>query len=167
VHGRNPKAYEDSTLISGENEMPGEAIELARHGQLIEAIKLLREETGLSLKDAKDAIEFQLANSHIKSKIGGKENMHGTVELPRKAIVALESGSLIEAIKHTREVTGLGLKDAKQTVENYLDRNPIIKSRFKVAASAEFKRVASKVIRVLIVLGLVAIGYILVNGKTP
>ena len=42
------------------------------------------------------------------------------VEMPHEALEALRSGQLIDAIKITREKTGLGLKESKDLVERYL-----------------------------------------------
>lgn len=45
-------------------------------------------------------------------------------ELPYEALIALRSGKLIDAIKITREKTGLGLKESKDLVDRYLDTHP-------------------------------------------
>ncbi|APU48312.1 50S ribosomal protein L7/L12 [Acinetobacter junii] len=45
-------------------------------------------------------------------------------ELPQEALIALRSGKLIDAIKITREKTGLGLKESKDLVDRYLDTHP-------------------------------------------
>ena len=45
-------------------------------------------------------------------------------ELPHEALIALRSGKLIDAIKITREKTGLGLKECKDLVDRYLDTHP-------------------------------------------
>ena len=44
------------------------------------------------------------------------------VDLPPEAIAAAHRGNLIEAIKITREKTGVGLKEAKDAVEAHLGR---------------------------------------------
>ncbi|MCL5769151.1 MULTISPECIES: ribosomal protein L7/L12 [unclassified Acinetobacter] len=46
------------------------------------------------------------------------------IEMPREALEALRSGQLIDAIKITREKTGLGLKESKDLVERYLKEHP-------------------------------------------
>ncbi|MEN4982157.1 ribosomal protein L7/L12 [Acinetobacter modestus] len=46
------------------------------------------------------------------------------VEMPHEALEALRSGQLIDAIKITREKTGLGLKESKELVEKYLKEHP-------------------------------------------
>ena len=46
------------------------------------------------------------------------------IEMPREALDALRAGQLIDAIKITREKTGLGLKESKNLVEQYLKEHP-------------------------------------------
>lgn len=46
------------------------------------------------------------------------------IEMPREALDALRAGQLIDAIKITREKTGLGLKESKNLVERYLKEHP-------------------------------------------
>lgn len=50
--------------------------------------------------------------------------MNQQLELPQEALQALRSGQLIEAIKITREKTGLGLKESKDLVDQYLNDHP-------------------------------------------
>lgn len=44
--------------------------------------------------------------------------------IPNEALEALRSGQLIDAIKITREKTGLGLKESKDLVDQYLKEHP-------------------------------------------
>ena len=46
------------------------------------------------------------------------------IEIPHEALDALRAGRLIDAIKITREKTGLGLKESKDLVERYLKEHP-------------------------------------------
>lgn len=59
--------------------------------------------------------------------------------LPNEAIAALEGGRKIEAIKYVRVAHGIGLKDAKEIVEQFIDGNPEIKRRM-TSANAESAR---------------------------
>jgi hypothetical protein len=53
-----------------------------------------------------------------------------TPEMPAAAIVAINQGKVIEAIRIVREAApGLGLKDAKERVEAYVARDPMLKSQ--------------------------------------
>lgn len=60
-------------------------------------------------------------------------------EIPAEAVAALARGSKIEAIKVVRESRGIGLKEAKEVVEDYIDRHPAVKSRM-AQANAESAR---------------------------
>lgn len=75
------------------------------------------------------------------------------IQLPSAAIAALERGSKIEAIKHVRESQGVGLKEAKEIVEAYIDGNPDMRQRMHSANSAS----AGGAIRLLLLLAAVAI----------
>ena len=44
--------------------------------------------------------------------------------MPLEALAALRAGQLIDAIKITRQKTGLGLKESKDLVERYLKEHP-------------------------------------------
>lgn len=58
-----------------------------------------------------------------------------TKTLSSKAIAALEQGSKIEAIKITRMEQNIGLKEAKEIVELFLEQNPLINERLQSSAS--------------------------------
>ena len=72
------------------------------------------------------------------------------------AISALHQGNKIDAIKIVREERGIGLKEAKDAVEDYVRRQPALQSAF-AAAQAETKRTALRWLAVLI--GLAILGY--------
>ncbi|MGD2117564.1 MAG: ribosomal protein L7/L12 [Chromatiales bacterium] len=59
-----------------------------------------------------------------------------SLTIPTDAMIALENGNKIEAIKHVRIAEGLGLKEAKELVELYIQQNPNVQSRLE-AANAE------------------------------
>jgi len=93
-----------------------------KEGRKIEAIKILREETGMSLRDAKEFIEkFELRNFSKQSSIEASESV----------LNHLRKGSKIGAIKKYREETGMGLKDSKEAVEKMIDENPEIKKEME------------------------------------
>ena len=84
------------------------------------------------------------------------------ITIPVDAIAALEQGNKIEAIKITRMQNGLGLKESKDAVEAYLERNPALNERFKLASSSD----GNGMIYVLI-LGVAALAYLFLTGKLP
>jgi ribosomal protein L7/L12 len=80
-------------------------------GQKIEAIKLFRERTGAGLKESKDAVEaIQRGQAFPARSLGDRA-------FDDELATLLEQGQKIEAIKRYREVTGVGLKQAKDAVE--------------------------------------------------
>ena len=146
--------------------IPAEALELADRGEIVEAIKITRECTGLGLKDAKDAIDAYRRDPQGFSRSARSSAESGPVKVPHAAISAPEKGRLIDAIKHTREANGLGLKDAKEIVDRFLEKNPAVKARFKSASSEDLKRVTGNLLFVFSLLGLVAIGYWYLFGNS-
>src|SRR5690606_11273988 len=83
-------------------------------GRLISAIKLYRDETGASLREAKDAVErMQRELAELPSGAGVSDN---SVDLERVR-QELAAGRNINAIKLYRETTGAGLKEATEQVE--------------------------------------------------
>jgi len=140
-------------------------MERALRGEVIEAIKITRTKTGLSLLEAKNAIEAALADTRSPPARRPPNANRGNVQIPPDAVAALRKGVLIEAIKHTRVSTGLGLKDAKETVERYLEQNPAVRSKFKAASAETFKRTAGTVVLILLALGLAVIAYLYAAGQ--
>ena len=55
--------------------------------------------------------------------------------LPPAAIAALQLGRQIEAIKIVREVQGLGLKEAKERVDRYVAKDPVLREQFAASQS--------------------------------
>lgn len=119
------------------NQMPDEILDQIQlailEGRKIEAIKIMRDATGIGLKEAKDAVEAleeALRRSGPVSMTdvaaaGLREPAPADMERVREA---LRIGNSIEAIRIFREATGMSLKDARimvQEVEKELrDRVP-------------------------------------------
>ena len=108
-------------------EIPPAAKAAADRGEVIEAIKLTRQATALGLKEAKDAVDAYLHGA--TPAIGARNG-----QVPLQAVSALHQGNLIDAIKRTREATGLGLKESKETVERYLAAHPSTNEQYRAAA---------------------------------
>ncbi len=100
--------------------------DLLREGRKIEAIKLYREQSGLGLKEAKDAVEAMELGGQA---LGAPPPLH-----PAKRTITSEmavddaelrghvtGGRILEAIKRYRELTGLGLKESKDAIESLRD----------------------------------------------
>jgi DNA-binding transcriptional MerR regulator len=91
-----------------------------QRGSIIEAIKLLRESTGLGLKEAKDLID-----QHLSGHLAPLTTTLPPASLPPGVVAALHRGNTIEAIRLLREATGLGLKEAKDAVDAFQSGNQI------------------------------------------
>jgi ribosomal protein L7/L12 len=93
-----------------------DVLEAISRGEKIMAIKLLREQTGLGLKEAKDLVEWHMARA-VQSVTSTPARVPYSGGLPAGVQEALAAGNKIEAIKRFREQTGVGLKEAKDAVE--------------------------------------------------
>jgi ribosomal protein L7/L12 len=95
--------------------------ELVAAGQKIEAIKLLREATGLGLADAKNAIDAVGSGTplppHLLQQVAARTADAAAAELPADVLAAAAAGDRIRAIKLLREQRGLGLKEAKDLLD--------------------------------------------------
>ena len=84
-------------------------------GNLIGAIKRYREQTGVGLTEAKEAVEAIAAGRVAPSPLPGHPatDPAGDPEIRR----LVREGELIGAIKRYRQLSGAGLKDAKDAIE--------------------------------------------------
>ena len=95
---------------------------LLASGQKIQAIKLVRELTGIGLKEAKDYVE-SLPPASLELDVGSvnveaSSASPATQEIEAEVGALLASGNKIAAIKRVRELTGMGLKAAKDFVDS-------------------------------------------------
>ncbi len=108
--------------------LPPEIQQLLRSGQTLEAIKRLRELTGLGLKEAKDAVD----SGRLPPAAAPRPAAQGPVG--DAVHQALQQGQLIEAIRRLREQQpGLGLKEAKERIEAHLALHPALKAQAEQA----------------------------------
>ena len=120
-------------------QLPPEAIAALERGNLIEAIKIVRERTGMDLKSSKEAVERHVhsgggaagapagwqegdwgrggGDAVAVAETGSGMPGNGAAAVPAAALAALARGQKVEAVRLTREATGLGLAAAKQLVE--------------------------------------------------
>lgn len=106
-------------------ELPPEAAAALRRGQMIPAIKLLRQATGMSLKEAKDAVEVAAREHAQFSQLlndTDQEFFNSTgLAFPPDASAAMEQGNFIEAIALLREANPqLDFVTAEALVDDYL-----------------------------------------------
>lgn len=86
-------------------------------GNKLGAIKRVRELTGLDLKAAKEYVEAQPAAPSLAGLVQPSQPTLGASALAEEARRLMREGDKLVAIKHVREVTGMGLKEAKDFVE--------------------------------------------------
>ncbi|WP_053202831.1 ribosomal protein L7/L12 [Jiangella muralis] len=88
---------------------------LLAEGKLIPAVKLVRERTGFGLKDAKEYVERLPAGASAPPSAPSPDTVTPEAMAHIQQLVA--QGKTIQAVKVLREHTGLGLKQAKDTVD--------------------------------------------------
>ncbi len=94
--------------------LPAKVAEALQRGNIIDAIKLLRDAKGVGLKQAKEALDQYLRGNPVNA---APASLSRT---PSPDVVrAIQQGNKIEAIRLMREQTGLGLKEAKDAVDSY------------------------------------------------
>ena len=97
--------------------------DLAKSGEVIDAIKRYREATGSDLRTAKDAVDRMLASGGVS---GHALPQRPPVEhLEAEILDIAQNQGKIAAIKRYREAQHCGLKDAKEAVESLLDEHGV------------------------------------------
>lgn len=114
--------------MPSEIRLPSEAVAALARGELIQAIKIVREATGTGLKESKDAVEAYAAHPDARGNLIqalGTKAEAAKLVFPQQAADALSRGAVIEAIKRVREANPqLGLKEAKDAVEGIVKQRP-------------------------------------------
>ncbi len=129
---RKRRSYVDPTQVTIDASLAGKVTSLYQQGKKVEAVKLLREQTGLSLADAVTIVEKIASRSKLGSKSSPKtavkkERAPRTDTAPSTAPVDLDTelevrslvadGDMITAIKLVRARTGWDLTSAKEYVD--------------------------------------------------
>jgi ribosomal protein L7/L12 len=128
--------------------IPADAQRAADRGELIEAIKITREATGLGLKEAKDAVDAY---------VQGRKPVLPRGSIPTGAIVFLQEGRLVDAVRLTRQAGGLQLKEAYDAVNAYLDANPAAREQYRAARQrlGRWRRLLLRVVLLLLAAAIV------------
>ena len=124
---------------------------MVARGEKIEAIKMVREMTGLGLKEAKDYVEA-LPNAPSMMTVARQMVMAssamagGSASVRTEAATLVARGQALEAIKLVHERTGMGLKEAKDYVDGLAEsqraaaatdpRRPLEDPRLRPAVAA-------------------------------
>jgi ribosomal protein L7/L12 len=85
-------------------------------GNKINAIKLYRQRTGVGLKEAKEAVEAMGLPFYGARPVENNQPERGQID-PDELRRLVNAGQKIQAIKYYREITGVGLKEAKDAVD--------------------------------------------------
>jgi ribosomal protein L7/L12 len=134
--------------------LPEAAIVALDAGNKLEAIRIVREATGLGLKEAKDAVErYVPGDAPYRSP---ERPSTGDEAFPLGAVSALQNGRMIDAVKIVREAHGGGLKEAKDAVDRYIASDSLLRSRFEAARAEARKGVRLWAIALAMLAGLVA-----------
>ncbi|PKO16915.1 MAG: hypothetical protein CVU39_06765 [Chloroflexi bacterium HGW-Chloroflexi-10] len=115
------------TLIN-QAEQIKQIVSIAQSGNKLEAIKRFRELTGSGLKEAKDAVEALMEGKPVTltgSSAAQPSSYGSSTNQIENIIVLARSGNKLEAIKRYRELTGLGLKESKDSVEALVEGKPV------------------------------------------
>jgi ribosomal protein L7/L12 len=78
--------------------------------------------------------------------------MYSEQKIPTAAILALQEGNKIQAIKLTREALGIGLKESVLAVDRHLAADPALKMQFGEAYRQQRRKTGSWVIVVWLLL---------------
>lgn len=89
--------------------------EFIHNQQLIHAIRLYREVTGVGLAEAKEAVEAMARDEFAKPQMGTVDYDNPILEARIKSL--LSKRQKIEAVKIYRDEYGVGLKEAKDAVD--------------------------------------------------
>ncbi|RDZ29539.1 hypothetical protein [Lysobacter silvisoli] len=100
-----------------------EAAAAVARGDLIVAIKLVREANRVDLRSAKEAVEAWRDSRPLPDK-AAKASSASAGGLPAKVLLALSQGKTLEAIKLLHE-SGLDLRSAKQRIDAHLQTHPV------------------------------------------
>ena len=96
-----------STATNG-NGLPAEAIAALSRGQVVEAVKIVRDKTGLGLKESKDMVdayrdgEVPPRDEAMRARLESIAGKHG-LKVPEEAMTAMERGDLKTALERLRQ----------------------------------------------------------------
>ncbi|GJM08281.1 MAG: hypothetical protein DHS20C11_05570 [Lysobacteraceae bacterium] len=138
--------------------IPPEAAEQLAQGRKIAAIKTVREKLGLGLKQAKDLVEAYERGHPVAESVQASSQQE-QVEMPGAAIKALRKGRMVDAVKHVRKRSTLGLKDAKDRVDRYLESNPKLNDDYQAAVSEGRHQLVGKLVTLLVIVGAIVYAY--------
>lgn len=105
--------------------------ELIEQGRKIEAIKMLREATGIGLAEAKAEIE-RLSAEAAGQPAPAELHSLDTKGLPEDVLALARAGQKLEAIKVLRQRTSLNLKESKEQIEAAMGSTPVATNNARI-----------------------------------
>ena len=119
VLGLSTGKTEEPAPASGSNDLTLEVQSLLIQGRKIEAIKLLKERSGIPLEAAKTAVDAMEKLGTLGTTTLSITTNTTTLSQQDSAEIQrlIRQGEKIEAIKLIRDRTGLGLKEAKDVAD--------------------------------------------------
>jgi ribosomal protein L7/L12 len=123
VLGAEPRSKPASAPRRAATPTAGDAVrqevsDLLAQGRKIEAIKVMRDKSGLTLAAAKDAVEVvEKSPGSVPTPAGLVATIRHAQETSEEVQKLVKKGQKIEAIKLIREQTGMGLREAKDLVD--------------------------------------------------
>jgi ribosomal protein L7/L12 len=128
------------------SDLPPEARTALAAGNKIEAIKILREQTGLGLAEAKDIVDRAERGADPRARVTGLSDG----KLPLEATVTLQRGDKIGAIRIVHRAANLDLKDSKGAVEAAIAADPALQAMFATLGAARRRRALLWIVGLLI-----------------
>jgi ribosomal protein L7/L12 len=114
------KRKEQLSMVTDDDDLNAELLDLLAAGQKLEAIKRYREATGAGLAAAKDAVEALERGEDVPA------GEPADSALEEEVVALLGQGRKIDAIKLYRRQTGADLKGAKEAVEEIGVRRQVL-----------------------------------------
>ena len=111
-----------------------EALDALRDGRKIEAVKLIREQYGIGLAEAK-ALADAFDPNGTRPDAPAPAAAPAKIEMPLEAIVAIREGRLVDTIHAIQQKTGCDLETAKKTLQDYVDAHPVLRDQLRTRMS--------------------------------
>jgi ribosomal protein L7/L12 len=110
----------DTVTTPATEDLEQQVRTLLEQGQKLEAVKRYKEQTGTSLKEAKEAVEAMEGGDSLSRPTEPQDDMEGEL------LALLAAGRKLEAVKIYKQRTGVQLIEAKQAVETLAARHGVV-----------------------------------------
>lgn len=99
-------------MINVSPEAKQKALLFLSRNQKVAAVKVVKDHSGCGLKEAKDYVDAL--------EEGVNQPVTNLADLDAELLVILDQGNKLNAIKHYKDVTGLGLTESKDYIEKLM-----------------------------------------------